>query len=76
MALLLAMTAAPASAAVSSAVQQQQVSVAGLEQPAQIVVDQWGIPHIFAGSIHDAFFLQGYNAARDRLWQIDLCVIM
>jgi len=72
MALLLAMTAAPASAAVSSAVQQQQVSVAGLEQPAQIVVDQWGIPHIFAGSIHDAFFLQGYNAARDRLWQIDL----
>jgi penicillin amidase len=61
-----------AAAAVSSAVRQQQLSVAGLEQPAQIVVDQWGIPHIYAASVHDAFFLQGYNAARDRLWQIDL----
>ena len=24
------------------------------------------------GSTRDAIFLQGYNAARDRLWQIDL----
>ncbi len=36
------------------------------------MVDHWGIPHIFAQSPRDAFFLQGYNAARDRLWQIDL----
>ncbi len=36
------------------------------------MIDHWGIAHIFAASIHDAFFLQGYNAARDRLWQIDL----
>ena len=28
--------------------------------------------HIRAGSVRDAFFLQGLNAARDRLWQIDL----
>jgi len=68
----LAIAATPAAAAVSSAVRQEQLSVAGLEQPAQIVVDQWGIPHIYAASLHDAFFLQGYNAARDRLWQIDL----
>lgn len=47
-------------------------SVAGLSAPADIVIDHWGIAHIFAGNIHDAFFLQGYNAARDRLWQIDL----
>jgi penicillin amidase len=44
----------------------------GLKAPARIVVDHWGIPHIFAGSERDAFFVQGYNAARDRLWQIDL----
>ena len=36
------------------------------------MIDHWGIAHIFAANIHDAFFLQGYNAARDRLWQIDL----
>ena len=45
--------------------------VAGLEEPAEIVVDDWGVPHIFAGTHYDAFFVQGFNAARDRLWQID-----
>jgi len=44
----------------------------GLAAPGRIVVDYWGVPHIYAASARDAFFLQGYNAARDRLWQIDL----
>ncbi len=48
------------------------VALAGLEQPAEILIDKWGVPHIYAASVKDAFFLQGYNAARDRLWQIDL----
>ncbi len=43
-----------------------------LEQPAEIIVDHWGVPHIYAGTHYDAFFVQGFNAARDRLWQIDL----
>ncbi|MDH3644680.1 MAG: penicillin acylase family protein, partial [Gammaproteobacteria bacterium] len=46
--------------------------VNGLEKPASIVVDHWGIPHIYAETHYDAFFVQGFNAARDRLWQIDL----
>ena len=46
--------------------------VAGLEQPAEILVDAWGVPHIYARTHYDAFFVQGFNAARDRLWQIDL----
>jgi penicillin G amidase len=46
--------------------------VAGLEAPAEILVDRWGISHIYAASVRDAFFLQGYNVARDRLWQVDL----
>ena len=56
----------------STAVKRETWSVAGLNAPAQMVVDHWGIPHIYAASARDAFFLQGYNAARDRLWQIDL----
>ncbi len=44
----------------------------GLEAAAEIVVDGWGIPHIYAASRHDAFFAQGWNIARDRLWQLDL----
>ena len=50
----------------------ETLALPGLHARAQIVVDRWGIPHIFAASERDAFFLQGWNAARDRLWQIDL----
>lgn len=57
---------------VSTAIRQQNWQVPDLQKPARIVIDHWGIPHIFAASAHDAFFVQGYNAARDRLWQIDL----
>ncbi len=48
------------------------VAVAGLQAPARVIVDRWGIPHIRAANVHDAFFVQGWNAAHDRLWQIDL----
>lgn len=34
--------------------------------------DEWGVPHIRATSIPDAYFGQGYVVARDRLFQIDL----
>jgi len=43
----------------------------GLAGPAQIKVDRWGVPHIYAATSYDAFRAQGFNAARDRLWQID-----
>ncbi|HMO43365.1 MAG TPA: penicillin acylase family protein, partial [Phenylobacterium sp.] len=46
--------------------------VAGLEAAAEIRTDHWGVAHIYAGSVRDAFFLQGYNVAQDRLWQVDL----
>ena len=45
--------------------------VAGLSLPAEIIVDEWGVPHIYANDHYDVFFVQGFNAARDRLWQID-----
>jgi penicillin amidase len=47
-------------------------SLPGLQSPAEIVVDRWGIPHIRAESQHDVFFVQGFNIARDRLFQIDV----
>ena len=69
---LCASLAAFAQAPLSTAVIQEEWPVHGLAAPAEIIVDHWGIPHIFAQSSRDAYFLQGYNAARDRLWQIDL----
>lgn len=64
--------ASAAQAEVSTAVTQERRAIQGLKAPAELIVDRWGIPHIYAASSRDAFFLQGYNAARDRLWQIDL----
>lgn len=48
------------------------LEVSGLEQPAEVLIDRWGVPHIYAGTLYDAFFVQGFSVARDRLWQIDL----
>jgi penicillin amidase len=61
-----------AAQAQSTAARHEASAVQGLGAPAQIIVDHWGVPHIYAASSRDAFFLQGWNAARDRLWQIDL----
>jgi len=38
----------------------------------EILIDHWGVPHIYAKNEADLFFAQGFNAARDRLFQIDL----
>lgn len=56
----------------AGAAHAQPVAVPGLAAPARILVDPWGVPHIYAASTDDLYFLQGYNAARDRLFQIDL----
>ncbi|MYM56823.1 penicillin acylase family protein [Thalassovita mangrovi] len=44
----------------------------GLSAPVTMKIDRWGLPHIKAENLPDLFFAQGFNAARDRLWQIDL----
>jgi penicillin amidase len=46
--------------------------VPGLDHDVEILIDRWGIPHIYADSRLDAFVAQGFQAARDRLFQIDL----
>lgn len=46
--------------------------IMGLKEDVTITVDRWGVAHIRACNLHDLFFAQGWNAARDRLWQIDI----
>ncbi|WP_419816711.1 penicillin acylase family protein [Glacieibacterium sp.] len=48
------------------------IALGGLKRPIEIVDDRYGVPHIRAETIPDAFFGQGYVVARDRLFQIDL----
>jgi penicillin amidase len=46
--------------------------VPGLQEPVEVLRDCWGIPHIYAHNADDLFFAQGFVAAQDRLFQIDL----
>jgi len=48
------------------------VSTKGIEQPVEIIKDCWGISHIFAQNQKDLFFAQGFNVARDRLFQLEI----
>ncbi len=43
----------------------------GLQNPVRIHRDAWGVPHIYAETLHDLVFAQGYVHAQDRLWQMD-----
>lgn len=44
---------------------------APIEARATVSRDSLGVPHISAGSVQDALFLQGFVTAQDRLWQMD-----
>jgi penicillin amidase len=48
-----------------------ELQVAGLQDTVEILRDEWGIPHIYAKTMHDLFFAQGYTQAQDRWWQME-----
>ena len=47
------------------------LTAAGLEAQVEVLRDEWGIPHIYASSLHDLFFAQGFVQAQDRWWQME-----
>jgi penicillin G amidase len=49
-----------------------RMAVAGLDSAVEVRRDRWGVPHIYARTVHDLFFAQGYVAAQDRLWQMEM----
>ena len=49
-----------------------QLTVPGLDSAVEVRRDRWGVPHIYARTQHDLFFAQGFVAAQDRLFQMDL----
>lgn len=44
----------------------------GLQKPVTVFRDPWGIPHIYAETQEDLFFAQGFVAAQDRLFQMEI----
>jgi penicillin amidase len=49
-----------------------RVAVPGLDSTVEVRRDRWGVPHIYARTAHDVFFAQGYVAAQDRLFQMEI----
>ena len=48
------------------------VAIAGLDSAVEVRRDTWGVPHIYARTQHDLFVAQGFVAAQDRLWQMEM----
>lgn len=51
--------------------QESSFVVEGLQDAVEILVDDHGVPHLYASGRDDLFLAQGFNAARDRSFQID-----
>jgi len=48
------------------------IQIPGLRHPVTVLRDRWGVPHIFAETQDDLFLAQGFVAAQDRLWQLEI----
>ncbi len=49
-----------------------KIELRGLDQDVEILRDSSGIAHIYANTVDDLFFAQGFVAAQDRLWQLEI----
>ena len=49
-----------------------RIELAGLAKPVEVIRDSWGVAHIYAQTQEDLFFAQGFVAAQDRLWQMEI----
>ncbi len=48
------------------------VQARGLRTSVRVQRDRWGVAHIYAKNEHDLFFAQGFIAAQDRLFQMEI----
>lgn len=53
-------------------VYEGSVTLQGLNAEVEVYYDRFGVPHIYAGSLDDAYFALGYVHAQDRLFQMEL----
>ncbi len=56
----------------STAQSKSTLHLKGLSAQVEVLRDQWGVNHIYADNQHDLFFVQGYCAAKDRLFQFEI----
>ena len=54
------------------AIQTESLAIPGLRARVEVRRDRWGVPHIYAANQADLFFAQGFVAAQDRLFQMEM----
>lgn len=47
------------------------LSLSELEDTVTVFRDSFGVPHVRANTVHDAFLGQGFATSQDRLWQME-----
>src|SRR5258708_6660207 len=63
---------AHADAGATTQTNARTLQIAGLRDKVTVTRDERGIPYIEANNDEDLYFAQGFVAASDRLWQMDL----
>lgn len=53
-------------------VTEGRIELDGIREQVEVLRDTWGVPHIYAKTVEDLFFAQGFVAAQDRLWQMEM----
>lgn len=56
----------------SRAPRAEPIPLAALAAPVELIRDRYGIPHVYARSVEDAYRALGWLHAGDRLWQMEL----
>ncbi|MFO0685724.1 MAG: penicillin acylase family protein [Sandaracinus sp.] len=49
----------------------EELQIPGLEGNVEVVYDDRGMPHIYGGTLHDVFMVEGYLMSRDRFAQME-----
>lgn len=49
-----------------------ELALSGLQEDVEVLYDEYGVPHIYAGNEQDAYYALGYVHAQDRLFQMEM----
>ena len=52
-----------------------EINLPTLQQKVEVYTDKYSVPHIFAENERDLFFVAGYIAARERLFQLSMVAL-
>ena len=62
---------APGDAGTDGGAEAQGIALEGLDGAVEVIVDDRGVPHIYATTVHDLMMVEGYLMARDRFIQME-----